>query len=150
MDTFLADEGERPGKYIHEIGQPVGVRRAVELPNIHHIILVLEYSGLVIVHIQIIGSAKNCYQRRKAGCLTFSIHSIPDGTRQKKNREKPRLILQLKMSVNYWFWVEKRKEWKKERKIEKEKKKKNNKRLKLLMVSRKEKINRILLLKGLP
>ena len=84
MDTFLADEGERPGKYIHEIGQPVGVRRAVELPNIHHIILVLEYSGLVIVHIQIIGSAKNCYQRRKAGCLTFSIHSIPDGTRQKK------------------------------------------------------------------
>ena len=31
------------------------------------------------------------------------------------------------MSVNYWFWVEKRKEWKKERKIEKEKKKKQQK-----------------------
>jgi len=64
------------------------VRRAVELPNIHHIILVFEYSGLVIVHIQIIGSAKNRYQRRKAGCLTFPIHSIPDGTRKREKKEK--------------------------------------------------------------
>ena len=87
MDTFLADEGERPGEYVHEIRQPVRVRRAVELPNIHHIILVLEYSGLVIVHVQIIRSAENRYQRRKAGCLTFSIHPIPDGKEDGKERK---------------------------------------------------------------
>ena len=41
--TFLSHKGQRPGKDIHEVGQPVGVLHGVELPNVHHIVLILEY-----------------------------------------------------------------------------------------------------------
>lgn len=39
--TFLADKRQGPCENVHEIGQPVGMRRTVELPNIHHVVLVL-------------------------------------------------------------------------------------------------------------
>ena len=44
--TFLADEGEGPGEHVHEVGQPVGVGRTVELPDVHHVILVLQHRRL--------------------------------------------------------------------------------------------------------
>ena len=31
--TFFSDEGQRPGKHVHEVGQPVGMGAAVELTN---------------------------------------------------------------------------------------------------------------------
>lgn len=41
--TFLPDKGEGPGEDVHEVGQPVGVRGAVELPDVHHVVLILQY-----------------------------------------------------------------------------------------------------------
>lgn len=41
--TFLSDEGQRPGEHVHEVGQPVGVRGAVKLPDVHHIILIFQH-----------------------------------------------------------------------------------------------------------
>lgn len=40
--TFLADERQRPGEDVEEVRQPVGMRNAVELTNVHHVVLVLE------------------------------------------------------------------------------------------------------------
>ena len=38
--TFLADERQGPGEDVHEVGEPVGVGAAVELPDVHHVVLV--------------------------------------------------------------------------------------------------------------
>lgn len=43
--TFLANEGQGPGEDIHEVGQPVGVRRTVKLPNVHDVILIFQHSS---------------------------------------------------------------------------------------------------------
>jgi len=43
--TFLSDKRQRPREDVHEVGQPVGVRGAVELPDVHHVVLVLQDGG---------------------------------------------------------------------------------------------------------
>lgn len=43
--TFLADEGQWPREDVHEVGQPIRVRRAVELPDVHDIVLVFQHSS---------------------------------------------------------------------------------------------------------
>ena len=76
VPTFLANKREGPGEDIHEVREPVGVWAAVELSDVHHIILVLEHRSFVVVHIQIVGSGENCYQRWESGGLAFSVHSV--------------------------------------------------------------------------
>ena len=39
--TLLANERQTPREDIHEVGQPVGVRAAVELSDVHDVVLVL-------------------------------------------------------------------------------------------------------------
>ena len=41
--TLLAYEGQRPGEDVHEVGQPVGVWGAVELTDVHHVVLILQH-----------------------------------------------------------------------------------------------------------
>lgn len=41
--TLLADKGQGPGENVHEVGQPIRVRGAVELPDVHHVVLVLQH-----------------------------------------------------------------------------------------------------------
>ena len=43
--TLLPDERQRPSEDVHEVWQPVGVRWAVELPDVHHIVLILQYGS---------------------------------------------------------------------------------------------------------
>ena len=43
--TFLSNKGEGPSKDVHEVGQPIGMRGAVELSDVHYVVLVLENSG---------------------------------------------------------------------------------------------------------
>ena len=38
--ALLANKRQTPREDIHEVGQPVGMRAAVELPNVHDIVLV--------------------------------------------------------------------------------------------------------------
>ena len=44
---LLANERQRPREHVHEVGQPVRVWRAVELANVHHVVLVLENGRLM-------------------------------------------------------------------------------------------------------
>ena len=43
--TFFSYKWQRPGKDIHEIWQPIRMWRAIELPDIHHIIFILQYGS---------------------------------------------------------------------------------------------------------
>lgn len=43
--TFFPDERQGPGEDVHEVGKPVGVRRAVELSDVHHVVFILKHGG---------------------------------------------------------------------------------------------------------
>ena len=44
--TFLSNKRKRPCEYVHEVGQPIWMGGAVELSNVHHIVLVLQHCRL--------------------------------------------------------------------------------------------------------
>lgn len=46
MRYLFANKRQRPREHVHKVGQPVRMRRAVELANVHHVVLVLENGGL--------------------------------------------------------------------------------------------------------
>ena len=62
---FFADKRQRPREHVHEVGQPVRMRRTVELAYVHHVVLVFEYGRFVIVDVEIVGRRENGYQRWK-------------------------------------------------------------------------------------
>ena len=49
---------------------------AIELPYVHHIVLVLQHSSFVIIYIKIIGCGEYCDERWKASRLAFSVHTV--------------------------------------------------------------------------
>ncbi len=70
--NLLSYERKRPGEDIHKVRKPVRMGRTVELTDIHHIVLVLENSGLVVVDIQVVGCAENRHHTGKASeCESF-------------------------------------------------------------------------------
>jgi hypothetical protein len=75
-DYLLADEGQRPGEHVNKVGQPVGVRRAVELANVHHVVLVLEDGGLVVVHVQVVGRREDGDEGGKGGLRALLVHAV--------------------------------------------------------------------------
>lgn len=48
--TLLSDKGQTPGEAVHEVGQPVGMGSAVELANVHDVVLIFEDSGFAESH----------------------------------------------------------------------------------------------------
>jgi hypothetical protein len=65
------------GCTIHKIRKPVRVGSAVELPDIHDIVFVLQNSGFIVVHVKIIWRGKDGHDCRELGCSSFAIHAIP-------------------------------------------------------------------------
>lgn len=52
------------------------MRRAVELPDIHDVALILQYRSLIVVDVQIVRCGEDRHDRREPCCLRFPIHSI--------------------------------------------------------------------------
>lgn len=52
------------------------MRGAVKLSDVHHIAFVLEYSGLVVVHIKIVRCGENRHDGGKPSRFGFPIHSV--------------------------------------------------------------------------
>ncbi len=50
--------------------------RAVELPDVHHIALILQYCRLVVVDVQIVRGTEDSHNRWEAGRLRLPIHPI--------------------------------------------------------------------------
>jgi hypothetical protein len=57
--TLFPYKWQTPSKDVHEVGQPVRMRRAIELSNIHDVVLVLENSSLVVVYVEVIWCRKD-------------------------------------------------------------------------------------------
>lgn len=53
------------------------MRGAVELPDIHHVVLVLQNRGLVVVHIEVVWSAKDGHHTRESCCSSLPVHAVP-------------------------------------------------------------------------
>lgn len=74
--TLLSDEGQRPCEDVHEVGKPVWVRSAVELSDVHDVILVLENGSLVVVHVEVVGRTEDCHDAGETSCPRFPVHSV--------------------------------------------------------------------------
>ena len=53
------------------------MRGAIELPNVHHVGLVLENRRLIVIHVEIVRCRENCHHRRKSSCLGLAVHAVP-------------------------------------------------------------------------
>lgn len=53
------------------------MRRAVELSDVHHILLVLENGSLVVVDIKIVGCTEDSHDGWETGRLGLAIHAVP-------------------------------------------------------------------------
>lgn len=53
------------------------MRRAVELSDVHDVVFVLENGSLVVVDVEIVGSAEDGHYTGKPGCSSFAIHAVP-------------------------------------------------------------------------
>lgn len=53
------------------------MRRAVELSDIHNIVLVFQDSGLVVVDVEIVGRAEDGHDAWEACGAGFSVHAVP-------------------------------------------------------------------------
>ena len=93
--TFLANERQRPCEDVHEVGQPVRVRRAVELTNVHYVVLVLQdcrcklseilerlkkiggrKRTLIVVDVEVVGRTEDGDERRETGRCRLAVHAI--------------------------------------------------------------------------
>ena len=57
--TFGTNERQTPRERIHEIREPIGMRRRVVLPNRNILVRVLENRATIMVHIKIIRSGED-------------------------------------------------------------------------------------------
>lgn len=52
------------------------MRGAVELSNVHYVVLILEHRSLIVIHVEIIGRAENGHDAREACGPGLAIHAI--------------------------------------------------------------------------
>lgn len=76
IGDLLSNERQRPGEDVHEVGEPVRVRGAVELSNVHDVVLILQHSGLIVVNIEVIGGGENRHDTGEASGPGLAIHSV--------------------------------------------------------------------------
>lgn len=53
------------------------MRSAVELSDVHNVILVLQHSCLVVVYIQVIRSTEDGHDTGEASGASLAVHAIP-------------------------------------------------------------------------
>lgn len=53
------------------------MRGAVELPDVHHVILVLQHGRLIVVHIKVVGGAKDGHHAGESRRPGLPVHAIP-------------------------------------------------------------------------
>lgn len=49
----------------------------IKLANIHHVALIFENSGFVVVNVEIVWCRKDRHDRRESGRLGLAIHPVP-------------------------------------------------------------------------
>jgi hypothetical protein len=67
------------------------MRAAIELANVEHVALVLEYCRLVVINVQVIWRREDCHNRREARCARFAIHAVTGKRMSKSDSEDERV-----------------------------------------------------------
>ena len=93
VDDFLAHERQRPREDVHEVRQPVRVRRRVELANVHDVVLVLHDRRLVLVDVEIVRRGEDGDQRGKTGLGGLFVHPIANVLRFVGANDRQYLII---------------------------------------------------------
>jgi len=52
------------------------VGRAVELSDVHDVILVLQYGGLIVIYVEIVWGAEDRHNAGKTGSPRLAVHSV--------------------------------------------------------------------------
>lgn len=76
LGDLFDDEGHTPLKDIHEVGQMVGMRRAIELQDVQGAVVEFENGTLVVVDITVVGCTENGDDQRKAGARIGFVHLV--------------------------------------------------------------------------
>jgi SepF-like predicted cell division protein (DUF552 family) len=74
--TLLSNERQTPSEDVHEVRKPVRVRRAVELADVHDVVLVLEHGGLVVVNVEVVGRREDRHDGGETGRLRLAVHAV--------------------------------------------------------------------------
>jgi hypothetical protein len=74
--TLLSHERQTPGEDVHKVRKPVWVRSAVELANVHDVVLVLEDRSLVVVDVEVVGSREDGHDRGESSRLGLAVHPV--------------------------------------------------------------------------
>ena len=79
--SLFCYEGQTPGEDVHKVRQPIWVRGAVKLPDVHDIAFILKYSSFVVVNIEVVWGGEDSHDRRESSCLRFAIHAVAEHIR---------------------------------------------------------------------
>lgn len=93
MLTFLAHEWQGPCEDIHEVGQPVWMRRAVELPDVHNVVLILKHRSLVVVYVEVVGRTEDGHDTGETGGPCFPIHSVTSILSLVRTNDREQVVL---------------------------------------------------------
>ena len=74
--TFLANERQTPSEDVHEVGEPVGMRGRVELPDVHDVALVFQDGGFVVIDIEVVRGREDGHDGGETGSLRLPIHAV--------------------------------------------------------------------------
>lgn len=77
LRDLRADERQRPREGVHEVRQPVRVRRRVELPDRDVLVLVLDHRAFVVVDVEVVRRAEDCDDGGEFLCLGLAMHEVP-------------------------------------------------------------------------
>jgi len=74
--TFLSNKGKRPSEDIHKVREPVWVRRAVKLADVHDVVLVFQHGSLVVVDVKIVWGREHGDEGGEAGVSAPLVHAV--------------------------------------------------------------------------
>ena len=61
---------------VRQVWKPVGTRCAIELSDVHHVILVLQNCGFVVVHVEIVRCAEYGHETRDTRRPSLPVHPV--------------------------------------------------------------------------
>ena len=67
--------------------------KLTELPDVHDVVLVLQDSSLVVVHIKIVRRAEDCHDTGEAGSPCLSVHAVASILRFVRSNNREEVIL---------------------------------------------------------
>ncbi len=75
--TLVAHKRQAPFKHVHKVWKMVWVWRAVELTDVHEVVVVLEDGTLVCVNVAVVGSREQGDDGGEVCGVSLAVHLVP-------------------------------------------------------------------------